>query len=180
MTELIDALYRSHEDIRQYLLDSGELSYASELEQTSPKVLLLAAASYFESAVTRFILEFFDSVSDGNELARSFVEKKALERQFHAMFSWNATNANTFWALFGPNFKEYAIALAKDEPELRESTAAFMEIGSLRNKLVHQNYLVFTLEKTTEELYELALKGADFVTRLPEIFANYPGPERHA
>ena len=39
-------------------------------------------------------------------------------------------------------------ARVKAEAQLDESIRAFLEIGRERNRLVHQNYGMFTLEKT--------------------------------
>lgn len=51
----------------------------------------------------------------------------------------------------------------KGDEELKESMQAFLEIGNERNKLVHQNYAAFPMEKTLEEIYKLYQCAFKFV-----------------
>ena len=52
--------------------------------------------------------------------------------------------------------------------EMQKSVRAFLELGNERNKLVHQNYATFSMEKTLEEIYELYKSASRFVDILPE------------
>lgn len=56
----------------------------------------------------------------------------------------------------------------KDDPQLQSSIRAFLELGNLRNQLVHENFAVFPLEKTSGEIYQLYQVALFFV----EIFPN--------
>ena len=38
---------------------------------------------------------------------------------------------------------------------LAESIRAFLELGNLRNEAVHENYAVFFLNKTVDEVFDL-------------------------
>jgi hypothetical protein len=49
---------------------------------------------------------------------------------------------------------------------------AFLEVGSERNKLLHQDYATFPLEKTLEEIYAPYRSALDFVECLPLAFRD--------
>ena len=176
--ELIQNLFEEYEAVRSYLVDQGELTFASDVQGIVPKVLLLASASYFEAAITGLIVNYYKLKLGDEDVGVTFVQLKALKRQFHTLFQWNAANVNHFWSFFGPNFKQYASDIVANDQELRDDARAFLELGNLRNELVHENYMAFVLEKTSQEVFDLAFRANRFVDRLPELLAGYaePGP----
>jgi len=127
------------------------------------KALLLAAASYFERELVGSVLDYVGERAHGDPLVVAFVERKALARQYHALFEWGGSNANKFFGLFGSEFREFMKMKLESDPDLTISVAAFMELGSERNRLVHEDFGNFTLEKTSEEIYSLYEKGLGFV-----------------
>jgi hypothetical protein len=58
--------------------------------------------------------------------------------------------------------------------EMQEAISRFIEIGRLRNELVHQNFATFEIEKTALEIYEAYQKAAFFVQALPRVLREYP------
>lgn len=60
-----------------------------------------------------------------------------------------------------------------EDPELRANIGAFMEIGRDRNRLVHQDYGSFTLEKTAEEIYSAYLQAHQFVEMVPDCLRRF-------
>ena len=54
--------------------------------------------------------------------------------------------------------------------ELKIQMKAFLEIGNERNKMVHENFLTYSLEKTFEEIVDLYHKGKPFVLFLKRSF----------
>ena len=50
---------------------------------------------------------------------------------------------------------------------LDPAVRAFMEVGQSRNRLVHGNFGVFSLEKTASELYESYKLALSFVEAVP-------------
>ena len=73
------------------------------------------------------------------------------------------------FAMFGGKLKDAVKELVENEPDLSRSIQAFLELGGVRNQLVHQNYAAFTLEKTGEEVYALFTDARKFVVRLPDL-----------
>jgi len=63
--------------------------------------------------------------------------------------------------------------LETEDRAFSDSARAFLEIGRERNRLVHQNFAAFTLEKSSNELYELYRKAYHFVCRFPEELRKY-------
>ena len=107
------------------------------------------------------------SRTSGSSLVENFVRNRAVARQYHTWFQWEANNANQFFGLFGSNFREYMTGQVKALPDMRSAVSAFLQIGSERNRLVHQDYATFQMEKTLEEIYALYKEARRFVEALP-------------
>ena len=56
----------------------------------------------------------------------------------------------------------------RQSEELQLAVRAFLEVGNERNKLVHQDYASFPLEKTLDEIYDLYHRALAFVEKLPD------------
>lgn len=168
---VVDRLYQEFRDVVAYLDGKGEISHRVTAEENFRKALLIAAASYFEHRLCEYIVTFVDEVSSNNERVIQFVKNKAIERQYHTFFDWENTspNANQFFALFGQSFKEYMKSEARKEGSpLHNAVEAFIELGRDRNRLVHQDFGTFPLDKTAEEIYQLYKVAIPFVECLPE------------
>ena len=66
------------------------------------------------------------------------------------------------------------IKLGNDD-SISQSIQAFMELGRRRNELVHENYALFPLNKTVEEVYELYEKAYIFVDSFPNHMREHIG-----
>lgn len=168
MPSLIETLKADHDSLRAVLLER-EPSLAISTESTMTKVLLLASASHLEQVLQDVLVNFFTQVTGGSALAVEFVRNKAVSRQYHSYFNWDGDNANSFFGLFGEDFKRETTRLVKEDGELDNQIRAFLELGALRNKLVHQNYASFTLTKTADEIVELYGHATKFLDRLPQL-----------
>lgn len=127
------------------------------------KGLLLAAASYFEYQISNSVAEFVHERTNGTALVVSFVKNKAIARQYHTWFNWTDSNANQFFGLFGSEFKQMMADRVKASEELKLSVRAFMELGSERNKLIHQDFASYAMDKTLDEVYALYKQALQFV-----------------
>lgn len=161
----VDRLYDESVSVI-HTLGISELSLAVAAGDSFRKALILAAASYFEHRVSSCVLEFVDERANGSGLVVAFVKNKAVSRQYHTWFKWDDTNANQFFGLFGSDFKQKMVDRIKESEELKRSVRAFLEVGNERNKLVHQDFASFSLEKTLEEIYELYSLALLFVEGL--------------
>ena len=164
----VDRLYQEAIDIIG-ALGSGEPSLTIAAGDSFHKALVLAAASHFEHRVCRCVTEFVGEISQGNRLVVSLVANKAVSRQYHTWFKWTDPNANQFFSLFGAEFKQLMVDRVKQSEELKESIRAFLEIGNERNKLAHQDFASFSLEKTLDEIYAMYTRALLFVSSLPDF-----------
>ena len=155
-TTFIDVLFREQKELIAFLQQHGQLSYSQSVEIFLSKTLLLSGASYFESRITNAISDYAARISQSDEALISLVRTKAIERQYHTFFQWREGNRSVtpFFAMFGSSLKDSAKQELRDEG-LSRATAAFLELGDLRNLLVHENFASYPLEKTADEIYGL-------------------------
>lgn len=170
-TTIVETLYRDFEEIKEFLTESGQPSYSSTADNNFKKNILLASASFFETKVSSFIEEY--SKENSNELVSSLVLKKAISRQYHTYFNWDGKNANQFFSLFGTDFKEFMIVKVKEDDAISKSITDFIELGRERNRLVHQNFASFSVEKTANEIFEAYKSAKVFIDSLPIYFEEY-------
>jgi hypothetical protein len=147
MPTIIDALYNENRDAIAIISERNEISIASDLDNKLKKHLVMAAASYFEMEVRGAIEELASIASRNNSALVALVKQKALERQYHTYFDWKTRNANVFFAHFGEEFSKRCKSEIKQQEELSESVAAFLELGEMRNKLAHLNFALFPIDK---------------------------------
>ncbi len=164
----IDEIWNDHGDLVAYLQSSNQLQLQSRAEEAFCKTLIIAAASYFEVRLTHVIVDLFREMTHGAEALAQFVRNQAIGRRFAQLFDWGdgtspGRNANGFYKLFGPEFADYMKQKVKGDQTLDDSVKAFLEIGDLRNQLVHGNYADFQLNKTVDEAYELYRIATIFV-----------------
>jgi hypothetical protein len=74
-----------------------------------------------------------------------------------------STNVNKFLSLFGETFKAEASAEIAANPDLGKAAKDFLELGNLRNCIVHQNYATYVAEKSASEIFELFLSAERFL-----------------
>lgn len=171
----IDRMYTEATALIQLLEKASELSLQISVADNLRKALLLASASYFEFRVCDCVLEFVRDRAHRSVLVENFVRNKAIARQYHTWFDWEGNNANRFFALFGDGFRTTMTTRVKDSAEMRSSIAAFLDLGSERNRLVHQNYATFSMDKTLEEIYGLYKRALVFVEALPDALRGCDG-----
>jgi hypothetical protein len=165
---VVDRLFREHDALAGYLRERGELSFLANFDASFRKMLLMAAASYFESQVTACVLRFVVEKSGSDVLTVSFAKSKGINRQYHTYFDWSLRNATKFFSMFGPEFKGHMASVLKTNEGLAASISAFLELGDLRNTLVHEDFASHPLEKTVDEIYGLYKLALVFVSAVPE------------
>ncbi len=168
----VDRLYNEANSVIQVLRGSSEFSLQVAASDHFRKALLLAAASYFEDRVCNCVLEHVRLRANGSSLVENFVRNKAVARQYHSWFVWEANNANHFFGLFGSEFRTSMALRVRASPDLQASIKAFLELGNERNRLVHQNYATFQMEKTLDEVYALYKASSLFIDALPLVFTE--------
>lgn len=169
---LVERLVADQQAVYDHLISSGEPSFASIVEDIAPKVALLASASSLESLLTETVLSYFSQQLSSQPHACEFIDRKCLRRQYHTLFDWDRNNANKFFAYFGDEFKTLVTAHIARNSDLEGSVRAFMELGRLRNELVHGDYAAFRLNKTTAEILTLYLQARRFMAGLSDLLTG--------
>jgi len=174
----VDILYEEYQSIVGFLNDNAQPSLSSDVNKYFKKVIILSSASFFEHRIQDILIQFVASKTDSDIRVMNFVKKKAIGMQYHTYFSWGekdnpekpGKNANVFFSMFGDDFKEEMEKRIKVSPELDLSAKSFLEIGHLRNILVHSNFAAYNLDnKTTEEIVALYRNGLPFIKFINDV-----------
>ena len=164
-TTPVDLLYQDYQELIGKV-DASELSLQTTLRITLSKSLLMAVAGYFEDQVQSQVIGFVRNSTSSNELVEQLVLRRSFGRNYSSLFSWDAKNANTFFRHFGDAFYQSMNRYANEHSEYQEAIRAFLDIGNTRNKLAHENYALFSLDKTMDEIYasyKIALRFVDSI-----------------
>ena len=168
----VEILNEEYKSIVSFLNEKAQPSLSSDVNKYFKKVIALSSASYFEHKIQDVLIEFVTKETNNNTRAVSFFKKKAIGMQYHTFFSWGekdnpdkpGKNANSFFALFGDEFKKKVEDEIKNNEDLERSIKAFLEVGHLRNILIHSNFAAYNLDnKTAEEIFDLYKKGLPFI-----------------
>ena len=179
-TNVVERLHDDFHDLRDFLMDPKAdkkgLALLSVVDENFPKTLLLAVASHFEHLMKTAVEEFVRDVTDDDYRLVSLINGKVIERQYHTWFDWKANNANRFFGMFGDLFKKHAEKTVKEDDRLDAAIRAFLEIGNARNKLIHEDFAAFELNKTSAEIYQLYERASFFVEWFPSAIREFPTP----
>lgn len=167
----VNQLFDSFKENYELLINKNEISFATEYKGQFAKILLLACASYFETKIANVVLDTLDTKNCS--LTHSFVSKKALSRQYHTLFDWKGKNANSFFGLFGEEFREFMKKKVIADEILNKSIKDFLELGHLRNQLAHDNYATFILSLTVEDINEKFISAQLFVSKIEPFSHEY-------
>lgn len=164
----IAALHDEYSDLIEFCRSNKQVSFEMYINDTYKKSLLLSSASFFEATITKAIHDYVGTKSCQTPEIIAFVDNKAIKRQYHTFFNWDASNANQFFGLFGEDFKHRAREKIRSMA-LEEAENAFMTVGRERNRLVHQNYVEAQINDTFEEIWSKYIKACDFVELIEQL-----------
>jgi hypothetical protein len=163
--DTVEFLYQEASELDSFLMSQGEFSLRMSADANLRKSMLLASASYLEKQICDLIIEYVRTRTTDEKIV-SFVNGKAISRQYHTYFNWNEHRCNSFLALFGSEFKKAFGTRINQNTELMEAISLFLEIGRERNRMVHQDFGSYTLEKTLEEINTSHRKAKLFISEL--------------
>ena len=168
MPSPVALLKAEHDELLVRFLQD-EPSLAISISATLVKALLLAGASELEVEFQLHLRDYFTEVTKGTSPAVEFVTKKGINRQFHTYFNWDNPNVNSFFALFGPEFKAAMTVRLRTDEALTTGIRDFLSLGARRNEVVHKNFAAFSLTMTAEEVFHLYKSAKTFCDALPEL-----------
>ena len=181
----VEELLRDHRELVGHLESANSLLLRDRAESAFAKTLLIAAASYLEVRLTQMIIDLYLEMTQGVEELAEFVKRQAIGRRFSQLFQWGSDespgrNANSFYILFGEGFSAHMKKRVQVDRDFDESVKAFLEIGSLRNQMMHENYAYFQLNKTVDDVYSLYTRAARFVDEFPDAIRQFIGRQNSA
>lgn len=166
----IDMFIKHYTELKNYLDKTENVSYSIALSDNYRKILLLSCASFYESQITELVKDFVRRNSSADTRIFEFINNRAISRQYHTFFSWNENNINNFLGMFGLEFKDKIAREIKNNDDLRKYVRAFLEIGRERNKMVHENFLEYKLDKTFQEINNLHNDAIKLIEYFKTIF----------
>lgn len=182
----IDTLYKDYIDMKSFLESAQEISLLSSYTNTFRKVLALSCGSDFECQITNLLTKYAHKCSAGDTRLENFIYNQAIKQRYHTLFAWGTQddpsrpekNANKFYRLFGTDFSDEIKAELTFETtrfgdktvEINNAIQAFLELGHLRNILVHSNFAQYPYDqKTPEDIYALYKSATLFVKYIHKI-----------
>jgi hypothetical protein len=173
MHSLLKRLVDESDELRGFLSTQAQLSLLRAAEDNSRKALVLSAASLFEHRITEAILSYADKASNSDGCVTSLIRNKAIKRQFHTFFEWEKKKPGPFFTLLGD---ELGGKLKEDcaKSPGKEQVESFLEVGHLRNSLVHQNYAEFLLDKSADDIRRLCESADLFVEQVEALLSAPP------
>lgn len=169
-TNIVEKIYEDFNELISYLENSNEISLKNEADNNFKKVLILTIASYFERQIIEMLLNFIGRKSNNDTITVSIIKNRVIYCQYHTFFDWERKNANKFFSMLGEDFKKEAEENVNNDIKLDEGIKAFLEIGKLRNELVHRNFGSYTIDKTAKDVVELYYKALSFIEFLSKKF----------
>lgn len=167
--ELIERQYKDSEDIREYLMNQKEITFAEYVNGIYTKVLVVSIASYYEKRVIEALICYAQKSVGKDKRLVSLIEKKLANRQYHTFFAWDKKNTNMFWSLFGEEAKKRVRMEIDSNPMLKEAEENFISLGRERNRMVHENFVNFSSNYTKEEIYKMYKSANNFISFLEKF-----------
>ena len=173
MDDHIENIKNDHDKIKEHLSNNNMISLELTLDDVFKKNVLLSAASYFEDRITTILTDLYVSNYPEGRVLAEFVKNQAIKQQYFKLFDWGTKSAKRFFKLFGEDFNKHMQEKVQDDYCLDDSIKAFLELGELRDKLIHNNLAAYSLDKTPEEIFDLYEKATHFVETFPSDLENY-------
>ena len=150
MATVIDRLVERQDAVLNFLREANQLSMAMDFEDSYKKLLIMTCGSWFESYLINHICDFAKSAADPR--ISELVKNKALNRQYHTLFKWDAANINQFLGMFGEAYKQRVSAVLNEDIVLTKGMRDFLQIGVERNRLAHGNLGEISPDLTVQEI----------------------------
>lgn len=173
MDLVIERCYEECCAILEVVEHHGDMSLNNAAEVIFQKYFAICVASHFEKELCDSLELYYQDVSGEHTPAVCFMKNKAIERQYHTWFNWDGKNANTFFALFGNEFKNYMKAKLEKDALLDEAVKSFLELGRNRNVFVHNDLGTVSSDKTMEEIYQEYCRACAFIELFPNVLHEY-------
>ena len=146
---ILRTMINRNQEVHRYLLAGGEVTLAIETEIVFKRAFVVACGTWCERRLMTVVQEW--AARHGDIRLTEFIRIRALERRYHDMFAWDASNANRFFGCFGDSFKQACAERFSDDAHLRKAMHGFMDLGRLRNTVAHE-FATASVDRTLNEL----------------------------
>lgn len=171
IVEMYDSHISDNKILNELLPEKVELaSFYSGYNDLFKKAFTVACGNSFEKKLTK---EIPILLSKENLLGFNFLANQALDRKFHTLFKWETNNANKFFSLFGSEFKTYIGEKLRENKEYKQYEKDFLELGNLRNIIVHEGIYNYSLGRDIESIYVLFKNSMDFIVFVCRSLCSY-------
>ncbi|MCI9405219.1 MAG: hypothetical protein HFJ22_07365 [Clostridia bacterium] len=170
----INNLISEYRELYGFLNKNHQIALAISISNHYKKILLLSCASLYEKYFTENLMEIIKNKTNHESLSTLFYNK-SIKQQYFKFFDWKEDRGNIkgFLSLFGNEVQKNIQAEIDIDSELQEGMNSFLKIGYNRNLLVHENFIVYNLEKTFEEIEYLHGKAIKFLVFLMDAINRY-------
>lgn len=165
----VEALYDDYEALRDDLAHLP--SSLASINRAYHKHLLVAAASSLEDIAKHHVPSLFREY--GNARLAEFIANQVMSRGFHTLFDWKAQSAQGFFSFFGKDCGRAFKATMKKDSELKLQHDAFMNLGSLRNQVVHNDFAGYHIDLTPQEVMEKYRLGRQFIEQFERLIFDF-------
>lgn len=167
----IEELYESLKDQELRILREIEIADLQALQRVWVKYLILAASSYFEAEIKAHITEFVSHVSNKNASVLKIIKKQLLARHYHTIIDWKEeTKLSSFCNFFSIDINKCADSEVRIR--LEAEFTEFLNLGILRNDLIHKDLITFNVELTIEDVYKKYKSANGFVRYFPKMLES--------
>ena len=171
LPKAIEDMAASFEEIKTSPSISGQSTNSIFIEEIFRKHLILSSASHFEFRISNAIETHAKGIANPDGCVFALIKHKALKRQYHTFFEWDKLKLGAFTTLMGESLGSKLKTISSEDPGKLEA-GAFLEIGQMRNALVHNNFVSFQCEKTSLEILELCKRAESFVARVESLLGQ--------
>lgn len=166
----VESIFGDYQNLQEELASSP--SGLAAINRSYNKQLLIASASSLEDHVKQVVPEMFERL--GNNRLRVFVEKRVFARGYHTLFDWPSLSAKGFFSSFGENASKAFKSTIGSDADFKSYHDAFMELGNLRNELVHNDFASQVVPLTPLEIIEKYRLAVLFVDRFEGLIQAEP------
>lgn len=170
----INNLISEYRELYGFLNKNHQIALAISISNHYKKILLLSCASLYEKYFTEKLMEIIKNKTNHESLSTLFYNK-SIKQQYFKFFDWKEDRGNikSFLSLFGNEVQKQIQTEIDACSELQEGMNAFLKIGYNRNLLVHENFIVYNLEKTFDEIENLHNKAVKFLVFLMDAISKF-------
>lgn len=164
--ELYDIFLR-----QEGLLAQSDIGDLQATQRIFIKFMIISSSSYFEDEIKQSIRNFVVEASNQNIAVVKFFDENLLDRGYHKIIDWKENSKlKAFCKFFGVKLDVYYALFP--QLELDKHFADFLQLGIMRNDLMHKNLVQQNIELTLSEAYHKYQSAKVFVDTIPEMLAS--------